>query len=572
MKRFASSEPTHAYSPPFGDHVPSSAPPATRCKVARCGAAGTPFREAITGLLRSRLRLVVLIILLPMVYFLVKNLLDPEGAAQLSKGGSVLFLQLVVTVTVAVLGTVLWSRACLRLRTLRIFELTLFGLMALFFAWLQWSEFCGLVCGKMSQQADTAALKRVLTVGTSIRWFYLIVIYGVFIPNTWRRCLLLCSMVAALPIVLGLVSAVQHQQLDHNMVSGLVDLSILMVTGLAVAVFGTYRLHFLQEKAFTAEQLGQYRLKKKLGSGGMGEVYLAEHTLLRRPCAVKLIRPEQAGNPTNLQRFEREVQTMATLTHWNTVEIFDYGHADNGTFYYVMEYLPGLNLEALVSRYGPLPPGRAVHFLRQVCMALREAHGIGLLHRDIKPSNIIATTRGAVPDVVKLLDFGLVHASGLDTDANRLTVQGTILGSPPYMSPEQAAGKNDLDPRSDVYSLGGVAYFILTGRPPFVRETAMEMLLAHAYEPVEPPSRLRPQVPADLEGVLTRCLAKKKEDRYATVDELEKALAACACATYWTEEDAADWWKEHQGESDTTENVLEAETTLATRARVGAAG
>src|SRR5262249_37161065 len=159
-----------------------------------------------------------------------------------------------------------------------------------------------------------------------------------------------------------------------------------------------------------------------------------------------------AGDPTTLQRFEREVQAMATLTHWNSVEVFDYGHAQDGTFYYVMEYLPGQNLEALVQRHGALAPGRAVHFLRQRCPALRGAHGTGLLHRDIKPSNVIACTRGAVPDVAKLLDFGLVQSSGLGADAGRLTVQGTILGSPPYMSPEQAAGKGDLDARSDIYS------------------------------------------------------------------------------------------------------------------------
>ncbi len=205
-------------------------------------------------------------------------------------------------------------------------------------------------------------------------------------------------------------------------------------------MFGSHRIQVLEEQAFEAQQLGQYRLGKRLGSGGMGEVYLAEHLLLRRPCAVKLIRPEQAGDPTNLQRFEREVQAMATLTHYNTVEIYDYGHADDGTFYYVMEYLPGQNLEHLVGNHGPLPPARAIHLLRQVCRALREAHGVGLLHRDIKPSNIIACERGGVYDVVKLLDFGLVQETRLGKNDDRLTQHGTIIGSPPYMSPEQAAG------------------------------------------------------------------------------------------------------------------------------------
>src|SRR5262249_54069316 len=184
-------------------------------------------------------------------------------------------------------------------------------------------------------------------------------------------------------------------------------------------------------------QLGQYRLRRKLGSGGMGEVYLAEHLLLRRPCAVKLIRPDQAGDPNNLRRFESEVRAMATLTHWNTVEIFDYGHAEDGTFYYVMEYLPGKTLEALVEKHGALPPGRAVHFLRQVCRALREAHGIGLLHRDIKPSNVLACERGGVHDVAKLLDFGLVHKTGLGKEAQKLTVVGSVGGSRPYSDAAQ---------------------------------------------------------------------------------------------------------------------------------------
>ena len=266
--------------------------------------------------------------------------------------------------------------------------------------------------------------------------------------------------------------------------------------------------------------------------------------LLRRPCAVKLIRPDQLSDPTNLQRFEREVRAMATLTHWNTVEVFDYGHAEDGTFYYVMEYLPGKDLETLVERTGPLSPGRAIHFLRQVCRALREAHGVGLLHRDIKPSNIIACERGGVYDVAKLLDFGLVQSTGLGKGADKLTLVGSVVGSPPFMSPEQATGREDLDARSDIYCLGGVAYFLLTGQAPFVRDTPMQMLLAHAYEEPKPPTDLRPDLPRDLEEVILRCLKKKPEERFADADTLEKALAACVDAGEWTEEAAAAWWRE----------------------------
>ncbi len=285
----------------------------------------------------------------------------------------------------------------------------------------------------------------------------------------------------------------------------------------------------------------------------MGEVYLGEHMLLRRDCAIKLIRPDQAGDPTTLSRFEREVQAMATLTHWNTVEIYDYGHEADGTFYCVMEYLPGLSLQELVDRYGPLTPGRAIHFLRQLCAALNEAHGIGLIHRDIKPSNVIACTRGAVHDVAKLLDFGLVVQSvNLQSkgDSNNLTIHGTILGSPPFISPEQATGKNQVDRRTDIYSLGGLAFFLLTGQPPFVRDSAMELLVAHIHEPVMPLRELRPEVPHDLEEIVVKCLSKDPDDRFPDAASLDKALAACAAADDWSPEQAAEWWADRREDVD----------------------
>jgi serine/threonine-protein kinase len=272
----------------------------------------------------------------------------------------------------------------------------------------------------------------------------------------------------------------------------------------------------------------------------MGEVYLAEHALLRRPCAVKLIRPERAGDPSTLRRFEREVQAMATLTHPNTVEVFDYGHADDGTFYYVMEYLPGLNLEELAGRHGPLPPGRVVHLLRQACGALREAHAVGLIHRDIKPGNLLVCKRGGRHDVIKLLDFGLVRAPGLERGGPPLTQEGVIAGTPAYMSPEQAAGQAHLDGRSDIYSLGAVAYFLLTGRPPFVRPTAAQTLAAHLGEPVESPSRCRPEAPEDLSAVVLRCLEKDPARRFPDAESLERGLASCACAGQWSWEHAAE--------------------------------
>jgi serine/threonine-protein kinase len=209
-----------------------------------------------------------------------------------------------------------------------------------------------------------------------------------------------------------------------------------------------------------------------------------------------------------------------------------------------MELLPGLSLEDLVKRYGPLPPERAVHLLRQVCKGLREAHAKGLIHRDIKPANVFAAERGGVYDVAKLLDFGLVkeHSSGA-TDV-KLTQPGTFSGSPFYMCPEQVKAYDKLDARSDIYSLGAVAYYLVTGRPPFVADNVWDVITAHARDPVEPPANVNPGIPADLELAIIRCLAKLPANRFQDVESLDKALAACACAGQWTEERAAAWWHE----------------------------
>jgi serine/threonine-protein kinase len=276
----------------------------------------------------------------------------------------------------------------------------------------------------------------------------------------------------------------------------------------------------------------------------MGEVYLAEHQLLKRPCAVKLIRTDGAADPNALERFEREVRLTATLSHPNTVEIYDYGRAQDGTYYYVMEYLPGLNLAELVERYGPLPPSRAVYLLRQVCGALREAHAAGLIHRDIKPSNIIAARRGGTDDVAKLLDFGLVRPSATAV-ATDLSAEGRVLGTPLFMSPEQAMRSRKVDERSDIYSVGAVAYYLLTGRPPFEGDDGLAVLIAHARDPVTPPSRIRPGVPADLERVVMLCLSKDPAERYPDAASLERALASCACAGHWDEEMSARWWRDY---------------------------
>jgi serine/threonine-protein kinase len=520
-----------------------------RTRLALVGESGQHITSEIDGLLRRRLRVASLITLAGFGIFLVRGLLNPREYA-----GSPLDLAIhafVVAVMVAI-ATALWSGWSLSLRWLRTLELLLFGSAGAFFLWLQFvvfhnGEVLKLATNSSVPDADQKVL-RLAAQGHALRWLLLIVTYGTFIPNTWRRCALVIGLMALTPLALTVFICGPCPVMGEYTLPALFDMAIILGLGAAIAIFGSYKLSELQQEAMAARKLGQYRLLRKLGSGGMGEVYLAEHVLLRRSCAVKLIRPDQAGDRVNLTRFEREVRAMATLTHWNTVEVYDYGHTEDGTFYYAMEYLPGLSLQELVERTGPLPPERAVHLLRQLCGALAEAHALGVIHRDIKPSNVIVCERGAVADVVKLLDFGLVACAGVGAQCEggeKLTLQGTILGSPPYMAPEQALGKGELDARTDIYSLGGLAYFLLTGQPPFQRETAMETLVAHVHEAPTPLRDLRPEVPADLAEVVMRCLEKGPEARYPDAESLEQALEQCACADLWGRREARRWWQQH---------------------------
>jgi serine/threonine-protein kinase len=518
-----------------------------RCRLGLGGGSAVHLSSEIAPLLRYRLRLASVIPMVVFTIFLVRTLVAPKHHHDASPSVS-LAIQCSVVAVMVLLSTLLWTTIRLSVRTLRLMELVMFGVMALFFAWLHVNRFGH---GRVLEWADPEYKDRVASLATSasnMPWFVLIVLYGTFIPNTWRRCATVVGIFYSIPFVLNLWMCTTCPVMGP--VAGmqpLFDTSVILGMAAAIAIFGSYKISVLQQEAVAARELGQYRLKQKLGSGGMGEVYLGEHVLLRRKCAVKLIRPDQTGDPTNLQRFEREVQAMAALTHWNTVEIYDYGHAEDGTFYYVMEYLPGLSLQDLIDRFGPVSPERAIHFLRQVCSALIEAHARGLIHRDIKPSNVIACERGGVHDVAKLLDFGLVQQRLLGDDAGKLTVQGVILGSPPYMAPEQALGRANLDARTDIYSLGALAYFLLTGQAPFVRETSMELLVAHAHEKPAPVQDLRPDVPEDLQAVVMRCLEKEPGRRFGSGDELEQALAQCAAADLWTRQMAAGWWEEKLG-------------------------
>jgi serine/threonine-protein kinase len=391
----------------------------------------------------------------------------------------------------------------------------------------------------------------------------MMILYGIFIPNRWSRCLAVVAMMVVSPFVISAVTGLSADATaGHFQGNYFVTLGVLLAFAAAVAIYGSHRIEVLRQEVLAARQLGQYQLKQRLGAGGMGEVFLAEHVLLRRPCAVKLIRPDRSTDPDSLLRFEREVQVTATLTHPNIVQIFDYGHAEDGTFYYAMEYLHGLNLEELVKRHGPLPPERAVHLLRQVCGALHEAHTAGLVHRDIKPSNIVTCERGGLHDVAKLLDFGLVRSQGLRAGTDRLTQEGAIAGTPAYMSPEQADGQKDLSAHSDIYSLGAVAYYLLTGQPPFVRPTPLQTLIAHACEPPMPLDHLQAGVPPDLQTIVLCCLEKAPAQRFPDARSLDAALASCHAAGLWTEERAIAWWHDQTGSTHKANAVADATTRV----------
>jgi eukaryotic-like serine/threonine-protein kinase len=446
------------------------------------------------------------------------------------------------------------------MRQLRMFELTMFGLPVLFF--LPYQFLFMLAEAKQGSAVLTlAAFKSV-----ALYWLVTMVFYGLIVPNDWKRAAWII-----IPLTLPVPALAVAARPFHELVAQVVtvdqvsDVFLVLLIGALCSVYGAYIMNSLRIAAVKAQRFGQYRLLRPLGEGGMGQVYLAEHQLLKRPCAIKLIRPEQAGNPQALARFEREVWATAKLTHWNTIDIYDYGRTDDGTFYYVMEYLPGLDLGEMVRRFGPLPAGRVIHVLRQLSAALREAHMSGLIHRDIKPSNVIATTRGGVYDVVKLLDFGLAKPVA-DERAVQLTQEGMIAGTPRYISPEQCTANCRVDARSDIYSLGAVAYVLLTGHPPFDQASAVEVVIAHLREEVPPFSRWTDSVPQDLEAIVMRCLAKQPQDRFPNVEQLDAALSACQSAGDWTQDHARTWWRQAEAKSEpepTGSSAPDPEATLA---------
>jgi len=319
----------------------------------------------------------------------------------------------------------------------------------------------------------------------------------------------------------------------------------------AVTVLISRRLYHLEAQVQRAKEMGSYQLDTLIGKGGMGEVWRASHRMLARDSAIKLIRPEMLVRATGKQaemirrRFEREAKTTAALKSPHTVGLYDFGTSEDGGFYYVMELLDGIDLETLVKQFGPQPPGRIVHVLRQVSKSLAEAHNAGLIHRDIKPTNIFLCRLGVEYDFAKVLDFGLVKTA-LDEGAMRMTMEGVTTGTPAYMPPEIAMGNQEIDGRADLYGLGCVAYWLLTGTLPFNEKSSMAMILAHVQTaPVPPSERITAVIPLPFERVVMACLAKKPEDRPRNAEAFARMLDECQTACPWTQADAELWWRTH---------------------------
>jgi eukaryotic-like serine/threonine-protein kinase len=327
----------------------------------------------------------------------------------------------------------------------------------------------------------------------------------------------------------------------------------LLVVGMAYV--GARVLFALGNEVRKARELGSYRLLERIGQGGMGEVWRARHRLLARPAAIKLIRPPAAPSISESEaasRFEREAQAIASLRSPHTVDLFDFGIADDGTFYYVMELLDGLDVERFVNKFGPMPAGRVIHVIRQVCHSLSEAESISLVHRDIKPANIVLCRYGEDYDFVKVLDFGIVkaiHEPGADaaTMLTALTAEHVVRGTPAFIAPEQALGGRPVDHRADIYGTGCLTYWLLTGQLVFTGDTAMQLIIQHAQAMPEPPSaRTELPIPKELDAIVLACLAKDPSDRPQTARELARSLEAVPVSGAWTAELARAWWETHQ--------------------------
>ncbi len=378
----------------------------------------------------------------------------------------------------------------------------------------------------------------------------MVAIRAALIPSQPNRTLIITSIVGVPPILVtafllpGAGGSLRLRELDSRVFPWLpIGTVVMWVFVIITCTLISRVIYGLRAEVRHARRLGQYVLEKKIGEGGMGEVYRARHGMMRRPSAIKLLRGNRVGE-LELRRFEREVQLTARLTHPNTITLFDYGQTDDGVFYYAMELLDGANLQRIVAIDGPQPAARVVRILAMACGALSEAHGIGLIHRDIKPANIMLCSQGGERDVVKLLDFGLVKELAVDGEV-QLTGVSTILGTPQYMAPESILEPGAADARSDIYALGAVAYYLLAGVNVFDGKSVIELCIKHLHEAPAPLSARGVNVSPELEAIVLACLAKDPDHRPQTAAALRRQLEATP-VTPWDAENARTWWLQHE--------------------------
>jgi serine/threonine-protein kinase len=379
------------------------------------------------------------------------------------------------------------------------------------------------------------------------------IVYSIVNPAPPGRALLAMLASASAPAVL-IATSLQRAGLSHVFTPGtFFQAHIFPYLICVVLAYSSARIMVtLGADVSRARELGSYRLIERLGQGGMGEVWRASHQLLARESAIKFIRPESIlgmsaeESRTMIRRFELEAKATASLSSAHTVELYDFGVSDDGTFYYIMELLDGLDLDQLVRRFGPLPPSRVVHLMTQVCESLEEAHEKGLIHRDVKPANIYVCRSGVRRDFIKVLDFGLVaHRQAPAPSELRLTLPDHAIGTPAFMAPEAALGQ-ELDGRSDLYGLGCVAYWLLTGRDVFEGSSVLEVISKHVNVAPDPPSRHCPgEIPKDLDALILRCLEKTPDRRPPSAAEVGRRLRLIPLADSWSEERAEVWWSEH---------------------------
>jgi len=512
---------------------------------------GTLVNTLTESLLRMRLLSLSLVFLVTGVLWSSANLLNQRAFLPI--------IQIPLLLAIGGMALLLFSKKPLSLTPLRALELLLFGLAAAYMA-LQDLTFIIQSAALGDSGMALAGLLR-----TVVHYVLLVIVYGMFIPNTWQRAAWVVTPLAATPVAATLFLWGRYPGIAETMAltqSGeFVEAGVLMIFGVAIAIGGTHIVSHYRSCEVKDREMGFYRLRERIGVGGMGEVWLAEHEKLVRPAVIKLIRPErlkEGGKEAQrtVRRFEKEAQATAELRSPHTVELYDFGVTSDQTFYYVMEYLNGIDLATLVKKHGPVPPQRTSYLLQQACESLGEAHSHHLIHRDVKPANIFICRMGLSYDFIKVLDFGLVktQTNGVSRPqgdmSTELTMEGVTTGTPAFMAPELAVGQDNVDVRSDIYALGCVGYWLLTGELVFQQENPIAMIVDHVNAmPVPPSQRTENNVPEELDRIILKCLEKDPAQRFQTAMELADALLACGRPQDWSREHAESWWKLHYPDS-----------------------